>query len=348
VPRELPPTEKLGPGLWSLSVPIPDNPLGYTLVYLLDSDRGPVLVDAGWHDPVSHRALERGIAEAGFSPSEVHGVLVTHHHPDHHGLAGRVREVSGAWIALHREDAAVVDRHREVIAAGSDAWRDRTYEALHAAGAPEDEIRSLLAHQAELEIAEPAVPDRLLEDGQLVDVPGRNVRAVWTPGHSPGHTCFALEDEGRLLAGDHLLPTITPHVGLYEDRGPEADPLGDYLASLARIEQAPPLEVLPAHQHRFGDVAERIAAVRAHHDERLAELREALSDAGGATLWELAERMTWNRAWDQIPAMMRRVAIGEAAAHLRLLERRGEVEPVPGSAPTRYRLGRRRRPTAAR
>ena len=336
--RELPSTQKLGPGLWSIPVPIPDNPLGYTLVYLLDSDRGPVLVDAGWHDPATWRALEDGVAEAGFELAEVHGVLVTHHHPDHHGLAGRVREVSGAWVALHHLDAEVVRRHREVIAAGSDAWNERQWESLHATGVPHDEIEMLLAHQAELSIETPALADIELTDGQLADVPGRRVRVVWTPGHSPGHTCFALEEDGRLLAGDHLLPTITPHVGLYEDGSATTDPLGDYLASLERIEALDPLEVLPAHQHRFDDAPRRIAEIREHHDERLAELRSALADPEGLTIWELAERMTWNRTWDRIPTLMRRVAASEAAAHLRVLERRGEVSTVPGTSPDRFRL----------
>lgn len=335
--RQLPPTEKLGPGLWSIPVPIPDNPLGYTLVYALDSDRGPVLVDAGWHDPATWRALEAGAGEAGFDLADVHGVLVTHHHPDHHGLAGRVREASGAWVALHRADAEVVRRHREMIAAGGDAWTERQWEALHAAGAPDDEIEMLLAHQAELSIETPALADVELEDGDLTDVPGRRVRVVWTPGHSPGHSCFALEEDGRLLAGDHLLPTITPHVGLYEDRPGTTDPLGDYLASLERVEELDPLEVLPAHQHRFNDAAGRVAEVRAHHDERLAEVRAALAAPEGLTTWELAEHMTWNRGWEQIPTLMRRVAASEAAAHLRVLERRGEVVEVPGATPRRYR-----------
>lgn len=336
--RELPPVEKLGAGFWSIPVPIPDNPLGYTLVYLLDSDRGPVLVDAGWNDPATWRALDTGVTAAGFALAEVYGVLVTHHHPDHHGLAGRVREVSGAWVALHREDAEVVRRHREVIAEGTDGWHERSYEALHASGAPADEIEMLLAHQAELELAAPALPDRTLEDRELTDVPGRDVRAMWTPGHSPGHTCFWLEDESRLLAGDHLLPTITPHVGLYEDLPGTSDPLGDYLASLERIEELGPLEVLPAHEYRFDDVDARLAAVRGHHDERLAEVRGALASAGGVTMWELATHMTWNRSWEEIPIMMRRVATSEAAAHLRVLERRGEVVDVAGSDPVRYRL----------
>lgn len=335
--RALPPVEKIGPGLWSLPVPIPNNPLGYTLVYLLESDAGPVLVDAGWHDPESLRALTAGVEQAGFALADVHGVLVTHHHPDHHGLAGEVREASGAWVALHREDAAMVRSHRAYLLDDEQgAWRDQLVEILHDAGAPEEEIDALLdAHEAGGASHAPVEPDRLIEGDERMDVPGRRVRSMWTPGHSPGHTCFVLEDEDRLLAGDHLLPEITPHVGLYQTDH-EGDPLGDYLESLGRIEALGPLEVLPAHQHRFDDAGERVAAVRAHHDERLDEIRAALDTHRGATLWELAEAMTWNKPWEQIPLMMRRVATSEAAAHLRLLERRGEAEQMPGSQPPRF------------
>ena len=58
--------ERIEGGVWSLPVPIPDNPLGYTLVYLIETDAGPVLIDAGWHSPAGIEALEAGITEAGF------------------------------------------------------------------------------------------------------------------------------------------------------------------------------------------------------------------------------------------------------------------------------------------
>ena len=329
--------EKVHPGLWSLPVPIPDNPLGYTLVYLCETDAGPVLVDAGWNDPASWRALELGVGETGHAIDEVVGVLVTHHHPDHHGLAGQVRDASGCWIAMHEADADMVRRHDQFLDHGRTVRRDRTWEALHAAGAPEAEIRTLLRHQEELDVARPAIPDRTLEDEERVLVGRTEIRAVWTPGHSPGHTCFWLPGAQRLLAGDHLLPTITPHVGLHDTDDADADPLGAYLASLDRIEALGPLEVLPAHERRFDEVAARIRAVRSHHDARLDELVRALSDHGAHSLWQLAESMTWNRPWGEIPPLMRRVAASEAAAHVRRLERAGVVRRV-SDTPIRYAL----------
>lgn len=329
--------EKVAGGTWSLRVPIPGSPLGATLVYLLEGDTGPVLIDAGWHATSSWEALTAGIAEAGFAVADIRGVLVTHHHPDHHGLAGEIRDASGAWIAMHREDAAVVQRHRRHLSDDGEGRFERVAAQLHTVGVPVDEIEALLASPEDM--APPALPDREIEDGQRLDVPGRELRAVWTPGHSPGHTCFHLPAERRLLAGDHLLPTITPHVGLYEFDfdGDAVDPLGGFLSSLEQLLQLDVDEVWPAHQHRFGDVEGRVREIVAHHDARLRELERALEDGGEMTVWELAGCMTWNRDWDELTPMMRRIAAGEAGAHLRHLQLLGHVELASTNDPVRFR-----------
>src|SRR2546423_13929520 len=99
------------PGVWSIRVPFPDNPLGYTLVYALETAAGgPVLIDAGWDDPVSLAALERGLSAIGTAVADVQGGLVTHHHPDHHGLAGRLRELRGWRIRLPARGGQMGDK----------------------------------------------------------------------------------------------------------------------------------------------------------------------------------------------------------------------------------------------
>ena len=104
----LPPVEPVRPGLWSIPVPIPNNPLRYVLVYAFETEKGPYLVDAGWNTDDAFQVLCDGLNTAGFDITDVQGVLVTHIHPDHYGLAGRIRESSGAWVALHPADAALV------------------------------------------------------------------------------------------------------------------------------------------------------------------------------------------------------------------------------------------------
>ncbi|MEU1230592.1 MBL fold metallo-hydrolase [Streptomyces sp. NPDC005828] len=335
-----------GGGVWSLRVPIPDNPLGHTLVHVLDTDRGPVLVDTGWDDPASWDELTGGLDALGLSVREVHGVVITHHHPDHHGLSGRVREESGAWIAMHAADTAVVRRTRE---SEPGTWFDYLARKLATVGAPEDHIAPLRAARAAgrmrtLPGLRSALPDREIVPGELLDLAGRRLRAIWTPGHTPGHVCLHLEEEhpsrlpgrGRLFSGDHLLPGITPHIGLYEDPddSTETDPLGDYLDSLERIGRLGVAEVLPAHQHAFTDAAGRVRELLDHHEERLTGLLALL--ATPLTPWQLAERMEWNRPWEQIPYGSRNIAVSEAEAHVRRLVKLGRAEPVPGTDPVTY------------
>ena len=326
------PAARIGPGLWSIPVPIPDNPLGFTLVYLLESTAGPVLVDAGWDHPASWRALTDGVRSAGAAITDVYGVLVTHHHPDHVGLAPRVRAESGAWIALHPEDAAVLRRQRDEEPADGGRRLDRMLTVLRAAGAPPDEIAALRARDG-WRPREPAAPDRELADGQLADVPGRRVRALWTPGHSPGHTCFYLEGERRLLSGDHLLPSITPHIALFD--GEPGDPLADFLGSLGKLAALDVDEVLPAHEYRFTGAGQRAEEIAAHHHDRLREVVAALSPAT-PTLWEITRRMRWNQPWEEMTVMSHRMALAEAAAHLRYLQRRDRVRVTGDGWPVRY------------
>jgi glyoxylase-like metal-dependent hydrolase (beta-lactamase superfamily II) len=323
------PAEVVRPGLWSLRVPIPDNPLGYTLVYLFETGRGPVLVDTGWPHPASWDALLDGIVRTGHRVEDVYGVLSTHHHDDHHGLAGRVREVSGAWVAMHEADARAVERR----GMADEDWYRLTRAMMVEAGAPEEDLAAL-PKPTEVRRHFAACPDRLLDDGEQADVPGWTLAAVWTPGHTPGHLCFAEHTHQLLLSGDHLLPDLTPHIGL---RGGTAagDPLADYLASLHRLASSAFREVLPAHQHRFADAAARARALVDHHERRLASVLAIVAVASGLTAWEVAGRMEWNRPWSAFGVRTRCTALTEACAHLRHLEVRGLVlRGMRGRVPT--------------
>lgn len=329
-------TESLADGVHVIRVPIPDNPLGYTMSYVLESDAGPVIVDPGWNEPEPEIALRKGVAELGFDLADVHGVLVTHQHPDHHGLSGVVREASGCWVAMHPADTALVRKHHEWVRQGLDGWRQFSDDMFMIAGATRHDLGELPQHDASEDLALPAIPDLDLVDGQLADVPGRDVRTVWTPGHSPGHTSFILEESMSLLAGDHILPKITPHIGLYDPADHDGDPLGEFLASLDRIEGFGIRHVLPAHRHRFDDLAGRVAEIRTHHEHRLAEVMDVLADVGPSTPWAVSLRLTWNVDFEKIPLVMRRAALAESTAHLRYLERTGKVKLVNAN-PLTYR-----------
>jgi glyoxylase-like metal-dependent hydrolase (beta-lactamase superfamily II) len=319
----LPPVEPVRPGLWSIPVPIPNNPLRYVLVYAFETERGPYLVDAGWNTDDAFQVLCDGLNTAGFDITDVQGVLVTHIHPDHYGLAGRIRESSGAWVALHPADAALVhDRYEEPT-----PLVDRVGDLLLRAGAPEEEVQALKgASMPVLPFVVSTHPDVLLEDGDKPEVPGWNLVSVWTPGHTAGHLCFYEQDLRLMLSGDHVLPRITPNISV----NPQAqNPLIDYLASLDKVGEFDADEVLPAHEHRFVGLKARVDELKQHHEDRFIEVTEAIK-SGADTAWDITSQMKWSRSWDRISGWMRRAALGEALAHIRVLEARGVVRAVEG------------------
>lgn len=327
----LPPVEPVRPGLWTIPVPIPNNPLRYVLVYAFETPQGPVLVDAGWNTDDAYAALSGGLAQAGYDMADVKGVLVTHIHPDHYGLAGRVRKASGAWIGLHPADASLISERYE----DTGDLLERIGGWLRRAGAPVDEASSLqMASMAVRRFVDPVHPDVLVEDGDKPEVPGWDLLAIWTPGHSPGHLCFYEAGHRLMLSGDHVLPRITPNISFHPQAGD--DPLGDFLLALDKVAACETDEVLPAHEHRFVGLTARVEELKEHHEKRFAEALAALG-AGVETAWDLISHMTWSRPWEQITGFMRRAALGETLAHLRALERRGLVVVEEGE-PARYRL----------
>ncbi|MBL7495653.1 MBL fold metallo-hydrolase [Frankia sp. CNm7] len=325
---DLPPVERLRPGLWSIPVPLPSAGLRHVFVYLFETDAGGYIVDAGWDTAEAYDALAAGLAIAGYRVSDVRGVLATHMHHDHYGLAERIRAESGAWVALHPADAEMIKFFSREPA----DLRDGMNKLLIRAGMPAAEIEAMNRALPPMgPIQAPSLPDVLLEDGERPDVPGWDLRAIWTPGHSPGHLCFWEPTNQLLLAGDHVLPRITPNIPFSPAEG--ADPLGDFLASLDKVEAYPADEVLPAHEFRIPDLSRRLAELRAHHDQRFAEVIGAIRD-GATTAWDICQRMTWSRPWHEVEGFMKRAALAEGMAHLRALARRGVLREVAGDPPT--------------
>ncbi len=201
---------------------------------------------------------------------------------------------------------------------------------------PDTEVHALLLNPRRMQpFLTLASPDILLEDGDLVPVTGRRVRAVWTPGHTPGHLCFYDEDNDLLLTGDHVLPRISPNIAVeHYDIDP---PLGSYLASLERVAQFDSAEALPAHEYRFRGLRARSRSrmLIAHHERRCDEVAAILDNSGESTVWNVARELRWSRGWPAVTGLMRRAAVAEAHAHLQYMTDLGTVAQI-GRDPLTY------------
>jgi glyoxylase-like metal-dependent hydrolase (beta-lactamase superfamily II) len=323
--RVMPPVEKVRPGLWSLPVPMPDSPLRYVLAYAIEQPDGIALIDTGWPSDESWDALVAGLAAIGATVGDVRAALITHMHSDHHGLSGRVRAESGAWIGMHANDADLLKRRidPEALIAAMRAW------VIARGGSAQDAVELGGTPEQRASFVGLADPDRLIDDG---DHPLPGLRAVWTPGHTPGHLCFHDETRDLLFSGDHILPRISPNISLHP--GQPADPLGDFTASLEKAGAIEVDEVLPAHEYRFAGLRERTDDLLRHHDTRLGEVQAILAARPGATTWEVAERLTWSRTWPEIQGFIRRSALGETLAHLARLVALGAAVRADGEVDT--------------
>ncbi len=180
------------------------------------------------------------------------------------------------------------------------------------------------------------LPDTWAEDGQVIEVGGRELVAIHTPGHTRGHLTFMDAASRLLFAGDHVLPHITPSIGFE----PLADglPLADFLLSLTKVRGLAVDTVLPAHGPPFGGLVARVDELLAHHAARLRASQAALSD-GAHTAFEVARKLPWtrrDRSYDELDGFNRQLAVQETAAHLDLLASEGAVRVTTVDGVRRY------------
>jgi glyoxylase-like metal-dependent hydrolase (beta-lactamase superfamily II) len=333
---------EMAPGILRSQLPISLPGLGHVNCYFLEDERGVAIVDPGLPGPQSWRALVHRLKAAGYKPKHVHTVIVTHSHPDHFGGAGRLRDTYGAEVITHRsfrtwfdpaEDEAVVEGEDPTEATSSSVkpwgrempWRDdSTFQ-------PPLKRRlkfGVYRHVLKRFMTTPS-PTRRVDDAEVITLGRREWVSLHTPGHTNDHLCLFDPVNGIVLSGDHVLPTITPHIsGLVAG----ADPLSEFFASLEKVAGLEGVTLaLPAHGHPFHDLAGRAHEIRDHHEERLTTLREAAHELGDATVEAYSQKLFKPRSWGQM-------AESETYAHLEHLRETGEVASHREAGALRYHL----------
>lgn len=308
------------PGIYKLDIPIPDNPLGHLNCYLIEGKKGWIMVDTGWYTPDAFEAMERGLAELNLTLTDIATMIVTHVHPDHFGLAGRIKQASPeTQLLMHHWESGLIEsrylKFRDL--------KDRMGDMLRLHGAPPlSELAA--ASLPALKFVTVALPDRVLYGGETIDSGIYKLQVIWTPGHSPGHICL-YEPQNRLFfSGDHVLPSITPNVSYHAQSGD--NPLGDYLYSLHKVRGLSVSKVLPAHEGIFDDLKARVDQIVRHHDKRKTEIRRAI-EKEPLNAYEISARIKWDISlpWEQFSTLMKRSAITETLAHLECMRWDGLV-----------------------
>lgn len=322
------------PGIYQLKVPIPNNPLGNTNTYLLRSDDGYLIIDPGMNNDEAFEALKKELAEAGASLEEITRIVATHSHGDHYGLAGRIKKVSNATIFVHRiarDNMQFMMQHRQGRNQEMDKW-------LKINGVPEPDPAEMQRGGQQRgpqgggppgrpNFPEPTLPDVLFEGGETVPVGSFSLEVIFTPGHDPGHIVLYESNQKILFSGDHVLPVITPSVGLQTESS--INPLGNFLNSLNKVRQLDARLVLPGHEQTFTNLRERVDEIIAHHEHRNSEIIATL-DGQAKTAYEISQGITWmpylgGKKFEELGPWDKRMAVMETLAHLKVMKEAGKV-----------------------
>jgi glyoxylase-like metal-dependent hydrolase (beta-lactamase superfamily II) len=319
---------EVGPGILRMQLPISMPGLGHVNCYALQDERGVAIVDPGLPGPQSWRALVDRLGKAGYKPKHVHTVVVTHSHPDHFGGAGKLRHDVGADIVSHTtfrtwfNPSEDEDVDADSPTPARSPWEQKVPWSSTATFKPP--IKRRLKYTAFRPLMKrwlhTPTPSIRLADADVITLAGREWVALHTPGHTPDHLCLYDAAEGIVLSGDHVLPTITPHIsGLHAGE----DPLTAFFTSLDRMTTLEGVtQVLPAHGHPFADLATRAEEIRLHHVERLGTLKSASAEIGGpASVHDLMQHLFRERSWGPM-------AESETYAHLEHLRLTGAAERI--------------------
>lgn len=324
---------EVAPGVIRTQLPVDMPGLGHVNCYVLEDERGLAVVDPGLPGPRTHEILGSRLATAGYELDDIHTVVITHSHIDHFGGATQLRELTGAEILTHDSFQSIWDSteagelteledepdDEELLRRMAQRWEDGVTSPWGTTrsrpGPPEKSEMRQIAEQTPRYFLTPK-PTLKVANSQIVKLARREWIAVHTPGHTEDHLCLYDPEYGTFFSGDHVLPSITPHIG---GMGHTVDPLARFFESLALMGEFDGVTtVLPAHGHPFDDLAGRAEVIARHHDERLDEIRLALTGIDGGTVTQFMHVLFRPRSWGDM-------AESETYAHLEHLRILGEL-----------------------
>jgi glyoxylase-like metal-dependent hydrolase (beta-lactamase superfamily II) len=325
---EAPRTERLMPGIWRLRLPLPWPGVPHGNAWAVESDGGIVMFDTGMGGKGRLRQLDLALAQAGFGVEDVRLVVCTHSHTDHYGLAGAIVERAGCELWMHPRW-----EHVRLLADDPKAALEARIEVARQSGVPPkalERYREAREDDEETGIDVLKEPDRDLLPGVEIETDLGTWQVHETPGHAPSHVVLHQPERRLLISGDHLLGRVV----LFFDYGHSPDPVGEFLRSLEEVEGLDVDLVLPGHGRTFRDPEVKIAESRQRVDALLGKARTSL-EGGERTAFEIVAELI---GAENVNTPASAWALQIVLACLDHLAIAGEVEPIEGTDPQRWRL----------
>lgn len=322
---------EIAPRILWLRLPLPMK-LDHVNVYALDEGDSWTIVDTGFDHDAIRDAWETALS-GPLAGKPVRRVIATHHHPDHIGYAGWFQKTHGAELWTTR----TAYLHARMMELDDDAltWEAGiAHAARHGASQPFLDAWRGRGPRRFFRTAQIQIGYRRLKEGDRVEAAGRVWKVLIGHGHAPEHATLWSADGEIVLAGDQILPRISPNLSVFPTE-PEADPVGDWIATCERFVPfaRPGHLVLPGHNRPFTGLPKRLRQLIENHHGAIKRLRKVLAEPRSAA--------------DCFDAIYKReiglgeygLALGEAISHLNHMMHQGEATRARGDDGVwRYRL----------
>lgn len=309
--------EKIADNFYMITLPMPFR-LKHVHIFALVHNGKVALFDTGVNTPEAFSKLEGSLKSIGKTIRDIDQIFITHFHTDHCGIAGKIKELSGAVIAMSEIDRRRIHSDQE---SGIDINQIKMFYRRQ--GLTEKSIDALVELLVFFRKATiPFRVDTCLVDYECRTVGDREFEVIPVPGHTSGQVCFFFRKEGILLSGDHILPHITPNLSP-DPYNPDFRPLKSFLDSLTKVENLPVAKVYPSHGEPFPNLKARVEEMKEHHQERKNLVFDSVK--GGQ---KTSFQVSLDIFGENLPEFDQFLAVNETYAHLIELREEGLIKEV--------------------
>ena len=295
-------------------IPIAIRALRTASIYILNNGNKTILVDTGMDEHIDTFLKSKGV-----KIENIDMVFLTHLHIDHLGGVNKLSQSYGLNGYIGKNDLKRI----EVIQNSSNKFITWQVNYLKRNGVPDKMLENIGENHPIFSELKNYMALRM-DSFDFIRTKIGDFNFLDVPGHSPGSTCFMVNNNSSLFSGDHILERISPNISYYDE---DEDMLGEYLASLAKTKNDQIMNTFPGHGLPLGNPNRRIDQLIRHHEDRMKEIRE-LARNGWLTSYEVAKKMKWSkgRTMETMNMMETNFAIGEAISHLRHMEKEGIID----------------------